>query len=94
MWFIMAVVMGSRILAGSFPAFTRLMPLIKRLTYGVWTDGAVQVGSASRQKSPRPDRHTSMVEAASPCAPTWAMNRVTFSPVIGCGARWNWEVNV
>ena len=63
------------------------------LTYGVWNDGAVQVGSANRRKSLRPARYTSMVEAASPCAPTWAMNRVTFSSVIGCGARWNWEVN-
>ena len=51
--FIMAVVMGNRILVDPFPALTRLMPLIMRLTYGVWNDGAMQVGSASRRKNLR-----------------------------------------
>ena len=63
--FIMATVLGNQFLAGPFP-FTRLMPLIKRLTYGVWNDGAVHVGSASRRKSLRPAKYASMVEAASP----------------------------
>ena len=66
MRFIMAAVMGSRILTGPFPTFARSMPLIKRLTYGVWNDGATQVRSLSRRKNLRPAKDTSMVEAASP----------------------------
>ena len=64
--FIVAMVMDNWLLAGPFPLFTRLMPLIKRLTYGMWNDGAVQVGSAGRRKSLRPAKYTSMVEAARP----------------------------
>ena len=59
------------------------MSLISRLVYEVWNESAAHEGSASRQKNLRPAKYTSMVVVDSPWAPTWAMNKVTFSTVIG-----------
>ena len=49
----------------------------------MWNDGTTLKESPRRRKHLRLAKYTSMVLVDSPWAPMWAINKVTFSAVIG-----------